>query len=130
MKYKEWKEKTIYNGDTTIVYGMGNLSKSLVNKLYKDLGALYFEMDDFSYSAPIYVKGVTHRDDKDTYDKTMGVKVASRKAELKARIKNYNRLVRMNNKLLELQQLVEDELFSESRRIHALQEELDEIRRQ
>ena len=129
MKYTDDKDKIIYNGDTTVVYGTGILANPLVQKLNKDFGSLYFESDGLVFSEPVYVQGVTHRDASDSYDRTMGVKVASRKAELKARIKMRRRMMKILNKMKELQELLEDEERQEFRRILALQEELKEIRK-
>ena len=129
MKYRDDKDKIIYNGDTTIVYGVGIPTNPLVQKLADEFASLYYETDGLEYSNPIYVQGVTHKDSKDAYDKTIGVKVASRKAELKARRKMYKRFARVKNKLVELQNLVFEELRDESARIRAIYEELDEIRK-
>ena len=127
MKYSDIKDKIIYNGDTTIVYGVGKPNKQLAQKLMKEFGALYFE-EGCNYSDNIVVQGVTHCDSDDVYDKTTGLKIASRKAELKARDKMFNNYSKIRNKLMELLNLVEVEMLFESNRCFILEKELEEAR--
>ena len=129
MEYSDNKDKIIFNGDTTIVYGECRLDEALVKKLVKEFGALYFESDGINYTNTLHVRGVAHRDEKDVYDKTIGLKVASRKAELKARVKTFKNLYKVYKKLVELEQLIDDELIKENRRIYQVHEELEEMRK-
>ena len=96
MKYRTLKEKNIINGTTTISFGemradetdklavkiAGNALEDIIWDKYND----YFE-----------TKGVSKLAEGDTYNKSTGLKVASIKAEVKAREKaarKYSRAIK------------------------------------
>jgi len=128
MKYRDDKNRIIQNGDTTIVYGKGEPSYEFVRRFREEINKIIFQEDGMDYFSSISVKGVTHKDPKDDYDEALGIKVASRKAELKARNKMFHTLSRVRKKLIELQDLVLDEMTKESTRVETILLELEEIR--
>lgn len=112
----------IYNGDTTIVFGECAPDQNVIRRVY-DLGEKLTKIDN-----PIYMyrctKGVARLAPGDTYDKNIGIKIASRKAELKGRtsvIKTYKSLIS------ELEAVIEDmkqEIEQGENRIAAIKKEL------
>ena len=127
MKYRDNKDKIVFNGDTTIVYGECFPDETFVKKFMKELGAIYYEEDGFNYRESVSARGVAHKDASDVYDKTTGLKVASRKAELKAREKVFRNYMRIYNKLAELRELIEIQMCNESHRCHFIEQELKEV---
>lgn len=128
MKYRDDKNRIIRKDDTTIVYGEGLPSYEFARRFQEGIDKISYLEDGMDYLSPIFVKGVTHKDPKDDYDEALGIKVASRKAELKARNKMFHNLSRVRKKLIELQELVLDEMMHEARRVDTILLELEEIR--
>ena len=81
MKYRTNKAKVIKNGTTTIVTGTGDLG------MYDNIMKLVAALAVFNGTSVQFpeTKGVAKLSPDDVYDEATGLKVATRKAELKAR---------------------------------------------
>ena len=134
MKYMECKRPNketgqmekdiIINGTTTIVYGKGAADKHLTQEatlklltVGKLLGGLIFHGPE--------AKGVAKLSPEDTYDKMTGIKIASRKAELKVRIKMHNAYATALNLLKEVADALETEETKIDERISKICDELN-----
>ena len=99
MKYRELErvnketgvveKDIIINGTTTIVQGRAYADKHLTNTVANKLTQAVAIMGALVFHGPI-TKGVAKLHPDDTYDEKTGIKIASRKAELKAAIKMHN----------------------------------------
>lgn len=99
MKYRELErvnketgvleKDIIINGTTTIVQGQAYADKNLTNSVTNKLTAAVVAMGSLIFHGPV-TKGVAKLHPDDTYDEKTGIKIASRKAELKAAIKMHN----------------------------------------
>lgn len=119
----ELKKNIIVNGTTTVVFGESEPNKELyekaVNKLWKAIEMLTIT------SEPTVVKGVAKCHPDDAYDEKTGVMIASRKAELKARVKTYNKYTDVINILEEVVDLLDDENESIGQRLTVICDELN-----
>lgn len=115
------KKNIIINGTTTVVYGEANpeehVTQQIADKLWKAFEVLPNDK--------IVTRGVAKLHPDDTYDEKTGVIIASRKAELKARIKMYNSYLDVINILNDTIGLVGTELDKIADRIKAVCEELN-----
>jgi len=122
MKYRTYKEKTIRNGTTTIVTGEGDMG-SIQPAIYELVAAL----SAFNSSKSLWpvTKGVAKLAPGDTYDANTGVKVATRKAELKARKKAVRSCINVLGALTKFHATVAKELDDNVTRCGALKTELE-----
>lgn len=124
MKYRPNKERTIKNGTTTIVTGQGDMS-SIQPAIYELVAALAeFNSDEILW--PV-TKGVAKLAPGDEYDADTGVKVATRKAELKARKRAVKGCVNVLGALAKFRATVSKELDDNINRCGQLKTELETI---
>ena len=122
MKYRTYKERTIKNGTTTIVTGQGDAS-SIQPAIYELVAALaaFNSVDSLCPST----KGVSKLAPGDTYDAATGVKVATRKAELKARKKFARSCINVMGAITKFHATVAKELNDNVTRMAAVKSELE-----
>lgn len=122
MKFRTNKRNVIKNGTTTIVTGEGDMAE-----IYTATLKLMTELSELSVELRPETKGVAKLSPGDTYDEGLGIKIATRKAEIKARKK----AIRVCNKSLELVQqfrnTIAKELDANINRVITVSRELDEV---
>lgn len=124
MKYRPNKERTIKNGTTTIVTGQGDMS-SIQPAIYELVAALAeFNSDEILW--PV-TEGVAKLAPGDEYDADTGVKVATRKAELKARKRAVKGCVNVLGALAKFRATVSKELDDNINRCGKIKTELETI---
>lgn len=118
------KKNIIINGTTTIVFGQSETDAQLYNKamqtLYEAMSVLT------SGTVPVVTKGVAKLAPGDIYDEKTGIKIASRKAEIKGRLQEYNRLVDVLNLVEKVGSLLETEINNIGNRLQKVVDELNE----
>lgn len=122
MKYKTVKEKNIINGTTTVSFGemkVDDFDRMATNAILNTAEELLY--------GSIESKGVAKLADGDTYDKNTGLKVASIKAELKAREKADKRYRKMWQQLDEALGILERRGHQNMVRMSVLAQELDKL---
>ena len=123
MKYRDVKERTIINGTTTIVTGVAQVNADVHTKATEKL---LKAIDILMTNTSAVTKGVAKVHPDDVYEKTTGLKVASKKAELKGRTALYNKYVDVINLIGEVSDLLEGELDKCGARMDALATQLSE----
>ena len=128
-KYKEEKKYTsdgravknvIKNGTTTVVYGQVQVDDNLKERVYKSLNLACILVASNVEST----KGVAKCQPGDKYDENVGVTVASRKAEVKARGKYLNALSKAEKLLEEALAEIRAERENTANRVAKVSEEL------
>ena len=74
---------------------------------------------------PIVTRGVAKLHPDDKYDENTGIHVASRKAELKGRVKYYNKLADTYDLVSSLLDLLEAEMTNEEAKLHKIEDDLN-----
>lgn len=134
MKYRELErlnketgeveKDIIINGTTTIVFGKGEVDRNLHTAVAVLLCEILTRLSAMECNAP-EVKGVAKLSPEDTYDKKTGIKIASRKAELKARVKTYNSYADIINLLDKAYDLLDSEETKIGQRLTKICDELN-----
>ena len=118
------KKNIIINGTTTIVFGESEtdvqLYKRAIQLLYDTMSVLT------TGTVPVVTKGVAKLAPGDLYDEKTGIKIASRKAEIKGRLQEYNRLVDALNLVEKVGSLLETEINNIGNRLQKVVDELNE----
>ncbi len=118
------KKNIIINGTTTIVFGESETDVQLYNRVIQ---ILYDTMSVLtSGTVPVVTKGVAKLAPGDLYDEKTGIKIASRKAEIKGRLQEYNRLVDALNLVEKVGSLLETEIDNIGNRLQKVVDELNE----
>lgn len=117
------KKNIIINGTTTVVYGEANADRHVTQQIAEKINELLVTLPD-EYEK-VVTRGVAKLHPDDTYDEKTGVIIASRKAELKARIKMYNNYLDVINILNDTIGIVGTELDKIADRIKTVCEELN-----
>ena len=117
------KKNIIINGTTTVVYGEANADRHVTEQIAEKINELLVTLPD-GYEK-VVTRGVAKLHPDDTYDEKTGVIIASRKAELKARIKMYNSYLDVINILNDTIGIVGTELDKIADRIKTVCEELN-----
>lgn len=121
MKFRTNKDKVIKNGTTTIVTGGGDLCH-----LNADTLKLAAALGNF-YGTTVESKGVAKLSPEDTYDESTGLKVATRKAEIKARRKAIKLCIEALTAANKFRDAIAKELGENVKRVNAVHAELEEI---
>jgi len=112
----------IKNGSTTVAFGYGVYNEQVEEKLRKTVQFL----EEAYINTPKLVKGVAKLCPGDVYDEKYGIKLASKKAEYKARKQAYKRYDAILKGLNSLGVLVTEEMNKIQKRIQALEEDFSE----
>lgn len=118
------KKNIIQNGTTTVVYGETHMDENKSVALTVKLGRVAGMLGKISYDK-IVTRGVSKLHPADKYDEKTGVKIASRKAELKGRIKYYNKLADAYDLLAEVLDSLETEMSNEEKRLEVVTKDLN-----
>ena len=121
MKFRTNKDKVIKNGTTTIITGGGDLCH-----LNADTLKLAAALGNF-YGITVESKGVAKLSPEDTYDANTGLKVATRKAEVKARKKVIKNCIDILAAVAQFQYAVAAELDANVNRLSVVNDELAAI---
>ena len=137
----EMKTRIIHNGTTTVVFGQVEASNHFIDCYRQILKRMDLESlsglntlftgenynKDYDLISTVEATGVAKLHPGDVYDEKTGIKLASRKAEYKARKVMRNRYIRNLNALKDLEKLLQDEIDSCGKRLGKLTEELNHI---
>lgn len=122
-----WIPRVVKNGDTTIAFGYGVYDEQLENKIGK-----LVETFDNSYKDATFFgntkeyKGVAKLCPGDVYDEKRGIKIASKKAEYKARKAAYRRYNAILKQMNSLSIEITEEMNKLLKRMNALEEDFKE----
>ena len=118
------KKNIIQNGTTTVVYGETHMDVNKCNQITLKLADTAGILGSIAYDK-IVTRGVSKLHPDDKYDEKTGVKIASRKAELKGRIKYYNKLADAYDLLAEALDLLDAEMSKEEQRLSVVVSDLN-----
>ena len=120
------KKNIIKNNTTTIVYGQTimDLKNSQTKKINQTTEKILLNLGELQIM-PIVTRGVAKLHPDDKYDENTGIHVASRKAELKGRVKYYNKLADTYNLVSNLLDLLEAEMTNEEAKLHKIEDDLN-----
>lgn len=119
------KKNIIHNGTTTVVYGKTSMKESLVQKVAEAVSDIVQETVVAS-SRVIVTRGVSKLAPGDEYDEKTGIHLASRKAELKGRIKYYNQLADAYDAGVKLLDILEEEMKKEEVKLKNIVNDINE----
>lgn len=120
------KKNIIKNNTTTIVYGQTimDLKNSQTKKINQTTEKILLNLGELQIM-PIVTRGVAKLHPDDKYDEKKGIHVASRKAELKGRVKYYNKLADTYDLVSSLSDLLETEMTNEEAKLHKIEDDLN-----
>lgn len=119
------KKNIIKNGTTTVVYGETSMRESLAKKVAEAVSDILQETIVAS-SRVIVTRGVSKLAPGDEYDEKKGIHLASRKAELKGRIKYYNQLADAYDAGVKLLDILEEEMKKEEVKLKNIVNDINE----
>lgn len=119
------KKNIIQNGTTTVVYGETSMKVSSAQRIAEAVtnvvqGAV------IASSKVIVTRGVSKLAPGDEYDEKTGIHLASRKAELKGRIKYYNQLADAYDAGVKLLDILEEEMKKEEAKLKNIVKDINE----
>lgn len=117
--------RIIKNGDTTIAFGYGVYDEQLEGKLQRFVDDIDRGYSSFSNTGKEY-KGVAKLCPGDVYDEKRGIKIASKKAEYRARKAAYKRYNNILKKLNSLSGAITEEMNKINKRLVALEDDFKE----
>ena len=124
------KKNIIKNKTTTIVYGQTIMDSKnpQAKKINETTEKILVKVAGLQIT-PIVTRGVAklHPDDEklELYDEKKGIHIASRKAELKGRVKYYNQLADTYDLVSTLLDLLETEMTNEEAKLHKIEDDLN-----
>ena len=119
------RKNIIQNGTTTIVYGETTSDPNLISELFNKMSQIAFRLRETTY----VTKGVSQLHPDDTYNQSTGIMIASKKAEMKGRVKEYNKLVKVEDLILDMYDLVSNELDKTEERINKVCSSLEDLQK-
>lgn len=119
------KKNIIKNGTTTVVYGETSMKESLAQKVAEAVSNVV-QKTLIASSKVIVTRGVSKLHPGDKYDEKTGIHLASRKAELKGRIKYCNQLADAYNASVKLLDILEEEMKKEEVKLKNIVNDINE----